>query len=182
MGLSEGALGRDGREGLIWGGPGNCSSITWVKQFSTLQIEEIQMIIYFFAHKSYLHVCNSLKWPLSTIRFQLTQVLWKETYNLFQICELIIKHSGSIPRNRGMHVSPAKHSYACLPRKCDYRTDRQTDRMTDRQMPDKVIPMCRYTSQATQKRKLIFFNHIPLSLLWRKQCILLKLSYKISIF
>ena len=25
---------------------------------------------------------------------------------------------------RGMHVSPAKHSYAWLPRKCDYRTDR----------------------------------------------------------
>ena len=24
---------------------------------------------------------------------------------------------------RGMHVSPAKHSYAWLPRKCDYRTD-----------------------------------------------------------
>ena len=29
---------------------------------------------------------------------------------------------------RGMHVSPAKHSYAWLPRKCDYRTDTQTDR------------------------------------------------------
>ena len=32
----------------------------------------------------------------------------------------------------GMHVSPAKHSYAWLPRKCDYRTDRQTDRQTER--------------------------------------------------
>ena len=40
---------------------------------------------------------------------------------------------------RGMHVSPAKHSYAWLPRKCD------------RQMTDKVIPTCRYASQATQK-------------------------------
>ena len=27
----------------------------------------------------------------------------------------------------------------------------QTDRQTDRQMPDKVISMCRYASQATQK-------------------------------
>ena len=27
-----------------------------------------------------------------------------------------------------MHVSPAKHSYAWLPIKCDYRTDRRTDR------------------------------------------------------
>ena len=31
-----------------------------------------------------------------------------------------------------MHVSPAKHSYACLPRKRDYRTDTQTDRRTDK--------------------------------------------------
>ena len=34
---------------------------------------------------------------------------------------------------RGMHVSPAKHSYVWLPRKCDYRTDTQTDRHTDGQ-------------------------------------------------
>ena len=40
---------------------------------------------------------------------------------------------------RGMHGLPAKHSYAWLPRKCDYRTDRQT--------PDKVIPMCRHALQ-----------------------------------
>ena len=45
---------------------------------------------------------------------------------------------------RGMHVSPAKHSYASV-------TDGQTDRRTDRQTTDKVIPMCRYASQATQK-------------------------------
>ena len=31
-----------------------------------------------------------------------------------------------------MHVSPAKHSYAWLPRKCDYRTERHTDGRTDR--------------------------------------------------
>ena len=48
---------------------------------------------------------------------------------------------------RRMHVSPAKHIYAWLPRKCDYRTDGRTERQT----PDKVIPMCRYASQATQK-------------------------------
>ena len=44
---------------------------------------------------------------------------------------------------QGIHVSPAKHSYARLPRKRDFRTDRQ--------MLDKVIPMCNnYASQATQ--------------------------------
>ena len=42
---------------------------------------------------------------------------------------------------RGMYVSPAKHSYAWLPRKCHYWTDRQT--------PDKVIHLCRYASQTT---------------------------------
>ena len=41
---------------------------------------------------------------------------------------------------RGMHVSPAKHSYGS-----------ETDGWTDRQTTDKVIPMCRYASQATQK-------------------------------
>ena len=33
---------------------------------------------------------------------------------------------------RGMHVSPAKHGYVWLPRKCDYRTDRFRDGRTDR--------------------------------------------------
>ena len=45
---------------------------------------------------------------------------------------------------RGTHVSPAKHSYASV-------TDGQTDGRTDRRTTDKVIPMCRYASQATQK-------------------------------
>ena len=44
---------------------------------------------------------------------------------------------------------------------CDYQesvttgqTHRQTDGQTDRQTLDKVIPMCRYASQATQKGHL----------------------------
>ena len=49
---------------------------------------------------------------------------------------------------RGMHVSPAKHSYASV---TDGQTDRQTDGRTDGQTTDKVIPMCRYASRATQK-------------------------------
>ena len=40
---------------------------------------------------------------------------------------------------RGLHVSPAKDSYGSV-----------TDGRTDRQTTDKVIPMCRYASQATQ--------------------------------
>ena len=46
-----------------------------------------------------------------------------------------------------------KHSYARLPKMCDYRTDRRMDRQT----PDKVIPMCRYASQATQS-----YPYVPL--------------------
>ena len=36
-----------------------------------------------------------------------------------------------VAATRGMHVSPAKHSYAWLRRKCDRQTDRQTDWQTD---------------------------------------------------
>ena len=41
---------------------------------------------------------------------------------------------------RGMHVSPAKHSYAWLPRKCDYRTDSHTQ--TDARQSDPYVPLC----------------------------------------
>ena len=72
---------------------------------------------------------------------------------------------------RGMHVSPAKHSYAWLPRRCDYQTDRRTDRQT----PDKVIPKCRYASQATQKgteKKIhkLNYKHTVQSLTFYAQC------------
>ena len=39
----------------------------------------------------------------------------------------------------------------------DTRTDK-TDGWTDRQTPDKVIPMCRYASQATQKNACCLSN------------------------
>ena len=41
-------------------------------------------------------------------------------------------------------------------------TTGQTDGQTDRQMPDKVIPMCRYASQATQKWRIAGSNQQPL--------------------
>ena len=56
----------------------------------------------------------------------------------------------------GMHVSPANYSYGSV-------TDGQTDGRTDRQTTDKVIPMCRYASQATQK--LLHFDRQLISLL-----------------
>ena len=41
-----------------------------------------------------------------------------------------------------MHVSPAKHSYAWLSRKCDYRTDRHTHTQTDAGQSDPYVPLC----------------------------------------
>ena len=67
---------------------------------------------------------------------------------------------------QGMHVSPAKHSYASV---TDGRTDRQTDGRTDRQTngrtTDKVTPMCRYASQATEKNSIEFCTLNAINLL-----------------
>ena len=62
---------------------------------------------------------------------------------------VIIRIENIVAAFQGMHVSPAKHSYAWLPRKCDYQ-ESVTTGQTDRQTPDKVIPVCLYASQATQ--------------------------------
>ena len=42
-----------------------------------------------------------------------------------------VYHPNIVAAFRGMHVSPVKHSYAWLPRKCDYGTDTQTERRTE---------------------------------------------------
>ena len=49
---------------------------------------------------------------------------------------------------RGIILSPAKQ--LCLTTKKVWLPDRHTDGLTNRQTPVKVIPMCRYASQATQ--------------------------------
>ena len=75
----------------------------------------------------------------------------KWSLNLYTLSySLAMKHKKIVAAFRGMHVSPVKHSFG----KCDRRTDGQTDRRTT----DKVIPMCRYASQATQKPWQIFSN------------------------
>ena len=50
---------------------------------------------------------------------------------------------------RGMHVSPAKHSYEESVTTGQTDTHIHTNRQTDMHTPDKVIPMFRYASQAT---------------------------------
>ena len=51
---------------------------------------------------------------------------------------------------RGMHVSPVKHSYVWLPRKCYYLTDTWTDGQTDGQTDARQS-----ASQATQKSNFV---------------------------
>ena len=42
----------------------------------------------------------------------------------------------------GMHVSPAKHSYARLPRKCDYWIEGRIDGQTDAGQSHPYVPLC----------------------------------------
>ena len=50
---------------------------------------------------------------------------------------------------QGMHVSPAKHNYAWLPRKFDLVTGQTMDRQT----PDKVIPMALLCAAMLRRRQ-----------------------------
>ena len=60
-----------------------------------------------------------------------------------------IKKKPRMAAFQGMHVLPAKHINVWLPRKCDNQTFSLMDIHINGQTPDKVIPMCRYASQAT---------------------------------
>ena len=48
------------------------------------------------------------------------------------------------------------------------KSDRRKDRQTDGQTTDKVIPMCRYTLQVTQKLKNVWYWKFPTPFLWAK--------------
>ena len=72
---------------------------------------------------------------------------------------------------------------------CDYKesvTTGQTDTRTDRQTPDKVIPMCHFASQATQKvdwhnretNKTITVDLSFWSLKYNRQRCISKINYK----
>ena len=59
----------------------------------------------------------------------------------------------------GMHVLPAKHSFAWLPRKCDYRTDRHTDggRQTDSGQSDHYVQLCFAGDTINELQSLTFY-------------------------
>ena len=67
---------------------------------------------------------------------------------------------------RWMHVSPAKHSYAWLPKKCDYRTDGRTDAGQS----DPYVPLC--FAGDTKSFMTIYrlhYIHLSLTMVSRKQ-------------
>ena len=70
--------------------------------------------------------CKSLRGQFYTLPFLIQQICY---YNI-------------VAAFRGMHVSPAKHSYVWLSRKCDYRTDRHTHTQTDAGQSDPYVPLC----------------------------------------
>ena len=69
---------------------------------------------------------------------------------------------------KGMHVSPAKHSYAWLPRKCDYRTDGQTDAGQS----DPYVPLCFAGDTKTNRHILLC------SLLKNMWCVTCVIQYR----
>ena len=69
-----------------------------------------------------------------------------KTLIITQVCSIIYVKVNSLFHNIvaafwRMHVSPAKYSYAWLPRKCDYRTDKHTDGQTDTAQSDPYVPL-----------------------------------------
>ena len=67
-----------------------------------------------------------------------------------------------------MHVLPAKHSYAWLPRKCDYWTDRQMDWQTDAGQSDPYVPLCFAGDTKMTKSKKRFKTHNNYFLIFTK--------------
>ena len=85
-------------------------------------------------------------------------------FQLLQVVEIATtlynptRHRKCTQRMKILSTNIGQHSEECM---CRLRnialesvTDGQTDRRTDRRTTDKVIPMCRYASQATQKKDI----------------------------
>ena len=121
---------------LLVGGE-NKLTIGWVVYLDCPQKDVISLM------QGYSPVVWCMKnWWLQ--RSELLNLFW-HLVNTFFLRQCNLNLTKIVAAFWGMHVSSVKHSYAWLPRKCD------------RQTPDKMIPMCCYASQATQK----LFHFIP---------------------
>ena len=77
-----------------------------------------------------------------TMVLQVTALIGGCNMDLGVNWRLKTKHTLIVAAFRGMHVSPAKHSYVWLLRKCDYRTDTYTHGQTDARQSDPYVPLC----------------------------------------
>ena len=113
--------------------------ISWLKRNSDLWLTEWQII-----DQILRTVWCTLKatLPLYMI-FNGCRILATNTPNKFDITlNIVALWRKIVAAIRGMHVSPAKQSYAWLPRKSDYWTDRKTDGQTDAGQSDPYVPLC----------------------------------------
>ena len=97
---------------------GKSYSIYWkVVQESFVKINYIQP----------WHICIKINWIILTppLPHTHTPSVSKTFYTLEKFQCTALNTWNIVAAFREMHVSPTKHSYAWLPRKCDYRTDRQ---------------------------------------------------------
>ena len=97
----------------------------------------------FTSHILYLNIICITQWLLgahfeilhySDMLHDITDLLNQQALSSKHVSIFLtmkIRHISIPSQLRAMHMSPAKHSYAWLPRKCDYRTDACMDRRTD---------------------------------------------------
>ena len=64
----------------------------------------------------------------------------------------------------GMHVSPAKLSYAWLPRKCDYQTDRHTDGQRTKWSLYAAMLRSRHNKWTTELDVLLNYENVSLNI------------------
>ena len=82
-------------------------------------------------------------------------IIYKISTQYVKACRIKVRNI--VAAFQGMHVSPAKHSYAWLPRKCDYQesvTTGQTDGQTDAGQSDPYVQLC-----FAGDTKTVYFMH-----------------------
>ena len=107
---------------------------------------------------TWFHLFAQVSW-ISFFLFKFLIIVLKFIQWYF-IKKLLIYHKNIVAAFRGMHVSPAKHCYAWLPRKCDYRTDGRTDAGQS----DPYVPLC--FEGDTTRLTYACHKHLSINKIW----------------
>ena len=112
---------------------------------------------------------ESVTWLVGCFLFNVDLAIFQPYLDLEagdnQSLKIQVARPGIEPRSSCSASQELNHSATAAPRKCYYQTDKthgQTD--SHRWTQDKVISMCHYASQATQKRNLTFLEKNEMSL------------------